>query len=184
MKNFLRYVAALATATALGVLPVGVLAANVDLPAGTIISGHVEEDISSKTAEDGEGFRVETDSGSIIYGHLSQVARANIGRKAHLKLDFDSIRFYDGTKAPIHATVVSVTKKAQTNYVRAAGTVLGGMIAGNILGKAVGTNAGGAIGLVGGGLLAANTASDIDIPAGSPIQIQLTEPLITRRQAE
>jgi hypothetical protein len=161
-KMFLKGLALTIFATL--ALPLGVLAANVDLDAGTVISGHVTQEISSKTAQDGQRFSIETDGGSVIHGHLAQVARANIGRKAHLQLVFDRIRFSDGTSAPLHATLVSVTKKAQPNYVRAAGTVLGGMIAGNILGKALGTNAGGLIGAAGGGLLAANTTSDIDIP--------------------
>jgi hypothetical protein len=182
MKNFLLKNIALVAIAALAV-PVAALAMNVNMDAGTLINGHVQQEVSSKTAQDGERFTIVTDGGSTIYGHLSQVARANIGRKAHLQLNVDRIRFTDGTSAPLHATVVAVTKKAQPNYVRAAGTVLGGMIAGNILGKALGTNAGGVFGAVGGGLLAANTTSDIDVPAGSTIQLQLTEPLVVRRQS-
>ena len=65
-----------------------------------------------------------------------------------------------------------------------AGQALGGMIVGNILGKAVGTNAGGVVGLAGGALLASNTAYDIDIPAGSQVRMTLTQPLMSRRQAQ
>ncbi|MGA3037223.1 MAG: hypothetical protein ABSE64_07025 [Vulcanimicrobiaceae bacterium] len=146
-------------------------------PAGAQITGTIQQELRSKTAQSGDQFTMVTSGGSTIYGHLSQVDRANIGRKAHLKLNFDTIRFPDGSTSRIHATVVAVQQHKQTNYTRAAGTALGGMIVGNILGKAIGTNAGGAIGLVGGGLLAANTANDIDIPAGAQATIQLTQPL-------
>jgi hypothetical protein len=182
MLNIPGKLAAVAALTVF-LAPIGALAVDVDMDAGTLISGHVEREISSKTAQDGDRFAVRTDAGSVIFGHVSQVSRANVGRKAHLALNFDRIRFSDGTSAPIRAKLVSVEKKAKTNYVRAAGTVLGGMIAGNILGKALGTNAGGALGVVGGGLLAANTASDIDVPQGSAVEVQLTEPLVLRRQA-
>jgi hypothetical protein len=175
---------ALLAALAVCSAPAAALAVNVSMEAGTLISGHVERELSSRTAQDGDRFAVRTDSGAVIYGHVSQVARANIGRKAHLLLNFDRIRFGDGTTAPIEAKLVGVNKKAKTDYVRAAGTVLGGMFAGNMLGKALGTNAGGALGIVGGGMLAANTASDIEVPQGASIEVQLTEPLVVRRQAQ
>ena len=146
-------------------------------PAGAQITGTIQQELRSKTAQDGERFTMVTSGGSTIYGHLSQVDRANIGRKAHLKLNFDTIRFPDGSTARIHATLVAVQQHKQVNYTRAAGQALGGMIVGNILGKAIGTNVGGAFGLAGGALLAANTASDIDIPAGAQATIQLTRPL-------
>lgn len=146
-------------------------------PAGTQIAGTIQQELRSKTAQDGQTFTMVTPGGSTIYGHLSQVDRANIGRKAHLKLNFDTIRFPDGSTSRIHASLVAVQQHKQTNYTRAAGTALGGMIVGNILGKAIGTNLGGAFGLAGGALLAANTANDIDIPAGASATIQLTQPL-------
>lgn len=158
-------------------------AASVDLPAGSTIDGTVQQDLSSRTAEDGQTFTVLTSSGSHIYGHLSQVVRATPTRKAHLKLNLDRIRFSDGTVAPLDAEIIGVTQNRRTNYVQAAGQVLGGMIVGNIIGKAVGTNLGGLVGVAGGGLLAANTASNIEIPAGSPMRVRLNAPLVVRPQA-
>jgi hypothetical protein len=146
-------------------------------PAGATISGTIQQELRSKTAQDGQQFTMVTSGGSTIYGHLSQVARANIGRKAHLKLDFDSIRFPDGTTSRLHASLEAVQSHKQVNYTQAAGQVLGGMIVGNILGKAVGTNLGGAFGLAGGALLASNTATDIDIPAGAQATIRLNAPV-------
>lgn len=158
-------------------------AANVNLSAGTTIDASVQQDINSKTAQDGQTFTAVTPSGSRIRGHLSQVERANLGRKAHLTLNVDTITFSDGTTAPLNAEVIGVGTKKQTNYVQAAGTALGGMIVGNILGKAIGTNVGGLVGLAGGGLLAANTSSNIEVPAGSTIRIKLNAPLVVRSQA-
>jgi hypothetical protein len=168
---------------ALWIAPVAVLAASANFPAGTTLNGTIQQDINSKTAQDGQRFTMVTPSGSKIVGHLSEVDRANIGRKAHIKLNFDKIRFTDGTSVPLSATLVGVTQHKQVNYVQAAGQVLGGMVVGNIIGKAVGTNLGGLVGVAGGGLLAANTSTNIDIPAGAAAQIQLTEPLVVRPQA-
>jgi hypothetical protein len=146
-------------------------------PAGVTISGAIQQEISTKTAQDGQQFTMVTDGGSTIYGHLSEVARANIGRKAHVKLNFDSIRFPDGSTSYLHASLESVQSKKQVNYGQAAGQILGGMIAGNILGKAIGTNAGGIFGLAGGALLASNTATNIDIPQGAYATIRLHAPI-------
>jgi hypothetical protein len=155
------------------------IAATVNMPAGTPIDGTIQQEINTKTAQDGQRFTMVTGSGSTVYGHISEVARANVGRKAHVKLNFDTIRFGDGSSAPIGASLTSVAQKKQTNYTQAAGQALGGMIVGNILGKAVGTNLGGLVGLAGGALLAVNTSYNIDIPAGSAARITLTQPLVT-----
>lgn len=149
------------------------------LPAGTTIDGTIQTPLNSKTAQDGQRFTMTTPSGSTIYGHLSEVARGNIGRKAHLKLNFDNIVFSNGQRAPISATLTSVTQTKKINYGQAAGQVVGGMIVGNVLGKAIGTNLGGLVGVAGGALLAANTASDIVINQGAPARITLNAPLST-----
>jgi hypothetical protein len=158
-------------------------AANVDLPAGSTIDATIQQELNSKTAQDGQTFTAVTSSGSRIRGHLSQVVRATPTRKAHLKLNVDTITFSDGTTVPLNAEVIGVGEKKQTNYVQAAGQVLGGMIVGNIVGKAIGTNLGGLVGVAGGALLAANTASNIQVPAGSQLRLKLNAPLVVRPQA-
>jgi hypothetical protein len=158
-------------------------AANVNLPAGSTIDATIQQEMNSKTAQDGQAFSAVTSSGSRIRGHLSEVARANIGRKAHLKLNVDTITFNDGTTAPINAEVIGVGTKKQTNYLQAGGTVLGGMVVGNIIGKALGTGLGGLVGVAGGALLAANTSSNIDVPSGSQLRLKLNAPLVVRSQA-
>ena len=151
-------------------------AASVYYPAGATLSGAIQQDLSSK-GQDGQRFTVVTNGGSTIYGHLSEVHRANIGAKAHIKLNFDSVVFPDGSRSAINATATSIAQQKKTNYTQAAGQVLGGMVVGNVLGKMVGTNIGGAIGLAGGALLAANTSQDIIIPAGSAVTMKLNAPL-------
>ena len=169
---------ALALALALAV-PAGIRAAAVNYPAGSTIAATVRQAIGTKTARDGDRFTMVTPSGSTIYGHLSEVVRATATRKAHLKLNFDTIQFPDGARAPIHATLAGVVTKRPVNIAQAGAQILGGMIVGNIVGKKLGTGAGGLVGLAGGALLAANTAYDLEIPAGAAASITLTEPLAT-----
>jgi hypothetical protein len=162
----------------------GAQAANVNLPAGSTIDTTLQQDLNSKTAQDGQQFTLVTASGSRIRGHLSNVHRSTVtGRKAGLTLNADTITFADGTTSPIDAQVIGVGQHKQTNYVQAAGQVLGGMIVGNIIGKAIGTNLGGLVGVAGGALLAANSSSNIDVPAGAQVRLKLEAPLVVRPQA-
>ncbi len=159
-------------------------AASVNLPAGSQIDSTLQQDLNSKTAQSGQTFTLVTPSGSRIRGHLSEVARATVtGRKAHMKLNVDTITFSDGTTAPIDAEVIGVGSHKQTNYVQAAGQVLGGMVIGNVIGKAVGTSLGGLVGVAGGALLAANSSSNIDVPQGAQVRLKLNAPLVVRPQA-
>jgi hypothetical protein len=55
-----------------------------------------------------------------------------------------------------------------------------GMIVGNILGKAVGTNLGGLIGAGGGFVYANNLKTNITIPRGSTVTLQLNSGVYPR----
>ena len=162
-------------------LPSIAAAATVNYPAGSTIDAKLQQEISTKSAQEGQRFTMLTASGSKIYGHLSEVVAASPARKAHVKFNFDLIQFDDGTRTTLHASLAGITQKKATSYVTAAGEALGGMIVGNILGKKLGTNAGGLVGLAGGALLAANTAYNIDIPEGAAARIILTQPLVAGR---
>lgn len=80
------------------------------LSAGTLIAGRVQQELSSRTAREGDPFTVRTEEGATIYGHLSDVVPSNASRKAHLTLNFDRIRFPDGSSETIRARLVSVGK--------------------------------------------------------------------------
>ncbi|HVA27671.1 MAG TPA: hypothetical protein VNF68_05795 [Candidatus Baltobacteraceae bacterium] len=160
------------------IVPTSILASRVNYPAGAMIDATTRQEINTKTARDGDQFTLGTASGSTIYGHLSELARGAPTRKAHVKLNFDLIQLPDGTRAPLHATLAGVATKRKVNYGQGAAQAIGGTIVGNILGKQLGTNAGGLVGLAGGALLATNTAYDLVIPAGSEARLTLTAPLI------
>jgi hypothetical protein len=173
-RRFISFIASMLLVAA----PLIGRAADVNLPAGSTLDATLQNEVNTKTAQDGQRFRMKTASGSIIYGHLSEVNAATPTRKAHVKFNFDLIQFDDGTRAPLSASLQGITQKKSINYATGAGEVLGGMILGNILGKKLGTNAGGLVGLAGGALLASNTAYNIDIPAGAAAKIVLTKSLV------
>ncbi|HVA36110.1 MAG TPA: hypothetical protein VNJ51_00700 [Candidatus Dormibacteraeota bacterium] len=166
-------VAAMAMLWALA--PAAALAAT--LTPGAEITGFTRAELNTKTARDGQRISIVTKSGSTIVGHLSEVVASTATKKAHMKLNFDTIRFADGSSAPIHAQVISVPNRKVYNLVTAGGEVLAGNIVGNVIGKKLGTNVGGLVGLIGGALYAYNTAANIVVPKDSPVVIRLTQPL-------
>jgi len=164
----------------------------VQIDSGTQIQCTLQQQLDSKTAKDGDTFTCPTvglvDANGqpihgTVYGHLSEVVASSYTHKAHLKLNFDRIQLADGTSAPVSATLLAVDKKQNTNALRVASEVLGSMIVGNIVGKAIGTNLGGIVGTGAGILYAANTSSDVVIPQNATVKMSLTETLNTRRQA-
>jgi hypothetical protein len=164
----------------------------VTLDSGSQIQCNLQQQLDSKTAKDGDTFTCTTAnltdaSGQpvhgTVYGHLSEVVASSYTHKAHMKLNFDRLVLADGTSAPVNAQLVSVDKKQNTNFLRAASIVVGSMVAGNVVGKWVGTNIGGMLGFGTGVLYAANVASDIVVPQYANVKISLTSTLTTRQQA-
>ena len=174
------------------VASVATAALAVTIDSGTQIQCNLQQQLDSKTANDGDSFTCTTNGltsadgtplHGTVYGHVSEVVRSSYAHKAHIKLNFDRLQLADGTSAPLNASLVSVDKKQNTNALRAASEVVGAMIAGNIVGKWMGTNAGGIVGTGAGILYAANTASDVVIPQNANVKVQLNSTLDTRRQA-
>ena len=164
----------------------------VQIDSGSQVTCTLQQQLDSKTAHDGDTFTCTTNgltdaSGQAvhgtIYGHLSEVVASSYAHKAHMKLNFDRLQLADGTSAPMNAALVSVDKKQNTNALRVATEVVGAMIAGNIVGKAIGTNIGGIVGTGAGILYAANTASDVVVPQYANVKVQVNSTINTRRQA-
>jgi hypothetical protein len=163
----------------------------VTIDEGTQVQCALQQSLDTKTAQDGDTFTCITNGltdandqpiHGTIYGHVSEVSAASYAHKAHMKLNFDRIRLADGTRAPINASLIGVDKGQKTNGLRAATEIIGAMIAGNIIGKAMGTNYGGIVGTGAGVLYAANTANDITIPQYATVKMQVNTPVSTRRQ--
>jgi hypothetical protein len=164
----------------------------VTLDQNSQISGTLQNDLSSKTAKDGDTFTVVTTSAQTsagtsvpltIYGHVSEVVKQGVTQKAHLKLNFDRVALSDGSSAPIDAKLVSMQAKQQTNAAKAIGAVVVGDLLGNWIGKSMGSNAGWAVGAAGGFLYAGTMSSDVLVPNGSTVVMQLLQPVTILRQA-
>lgn len=176
-------------------LPVAALAQTVTLSQGQQINLQMQDTIDSGNAYAGEHFTAlvtapypnddTTFQNAIVHGTVIKVVRAGQGVNPELHFSWDSITLQNGTSYPLNAEMTTGGPKAQNkNGGHVALTTIGGMIAGNIIGKTIfHSSAGGAIGAVGGFLTGYNKKANIVMKQGTNFQLTLTRPLMVRRQA-
>jgi hypothetical protein len=177
---------------ALASLALPVVVAAESIPAGTTITGVLQTPLDSGKANVGDGVSIavtrpypDGDSSyanATIRGHVATVVAAGQGRKPEIDLAFDSIVLANGASAPISGHVLNVEEKKKSSIVTQAAGAGVGMIVGNILGKAVGTNLGGFAGAAGGFLYANNRKQNFTVAANSTITLQ-TDAQVPRPQA-
>jgi hypothetical protein len=177
------------------VLPVAALAQTVTLSQGQNINVQMQDTVDSGNAYAGQHFTARvvapypnddtTFENAIINGTVVKVVPAGQGRNAELHFAWDSITLQNGTSYPINAVMTTgAPQQQQRNGGHVALSTLGGMIAGNIVGKTIfHTGIGGAVGAVGGFLVGYNKKSNISMKQGTAFQLTLTRPLMVRRQA-
>jgi hypothetical protein len=171
---------------------VATLTASAAPQVGALLDGTIDQNLSSNHAFAGQTVslsNVTSDDGSRsvhgarLYGHVSEVQRAGQGRPGRLRLDFTTLVLANGTRYAISTTVTNMRVETKSNALKEAGGALAGMLVGNAVGKTLfGGSAGGPIGAAGGFLLARNNRQDVNIPAGSVVQVQLNS--VTRRQSQ
>jgi hypothetical protein len=167
------------------------------LPSQTVITGTLEQNITSRTAQQGDPFVLDVQApfpmddaryqGAKVYGHVATVQRAGGMKKGAVTLGFDRLTLVDGTTAALQGQVLSFDAQGNKSN-STAKTIVGGVvgqIVGNYIGKHIGTDVGGAVGAIGGAILAANTGQNITVPQGSSVSIKTTAPatVLSRRQA-
>lgn len=177
------------------VLPAAALAQTVTLSQGQQINIQMQDTIDSGSAYAGEHFTARvaapypnddpTFADAIVHGTVIKVVPAGQGRNPELHFSWDSITLQNGSSYPLNAEMTTGGAQQQNrNGGHVALTTIGGMIAGNILGKTIfHTNAGGAIGAATGFLVGYNKKANIVLKQGSNVQLTLTRPLMVRRQA-
>jgi len=188
LRGFLPALALIVTMSA----PHAAFGATTTVATGAQFHALMNQTIDSGTAQVGQRFTAQvvtpypngdasTWAGSAIVGHIVHVQHASQGRKPELDFAFDKITLRNGASATLSAKLVSVEEKQSTNLGHIAFNAAAGMVVGNILGKWVGTNAGGAIGAVGGALYGNNMKTNFSIAAGSKVDLQLAQPLTVIR---
>ena len=166
------------------------------LPSQTVITGTLEQSITSKNAQVGDPFVLDVTSpypaddqryqNARVYGHVAAVTRANGTHKGAVNLAFDRLTLMDGTTASLTGQVLSLdAKQGGNSSARGLAGAVVGQILGNYIGKHIGTDVGGAIGAVGGAIYAANTGQNITVGQGTTVSMKTTAPatVLSRRQA-
>lgn len=171
-------------------------ATSVTLYNGTVINARLNQELNSGSAHVGDTFTMTVVppypsgeplfQGATVTGEVTRVRPAGQGRNPEIVISPRYLHLADGSSAYIHGDVTSIAANKSTGQTagKAAIGALAGMLIGNALGKTIfHTNAGGAIGLIGGAMLGANSKSNFTIPAGANATVQLTQPVTIRRQA-
>jgi hypothetical protein len=116
------------------------------IPAGVTIDTDLQQELSSGKNRKNDKFAIKIKNGSVgkypilkdatIEGHLEDVTKAAKGKKAALNLFFDDIKLKNGDLLPIDATLVNtqVETKTKGQFLKNAGIILGGTVAGHFVG--------------------------------------------------
>ena len=163
---------------------------SVTVPDGTEIAVRLEQAVSSATArrEDrveasvAESVRVDgrvvIPAGATIRGIVTNVEPArrpsNGGR---LELSFDQVEMANGRRADIRSRVVSVDEGGISKKRAGIGAALGGILGGILDGKQ-----GALIGVLvgGGGAVVGSKGSDVELPAGTVLNVRLDQFIAAR----
>jgi outer membrane lipoprotein SlyB len=166
---------------ALLVYPFTASAAQAPAP-GTELTGTLQQTLDSAHAQVGERITLTnvasydgTISGATVYGHVTNVVKPGQGRNAEIDLTYDTL-VTKSTRYLLQAR----TKNVQVNTKSNAGKEAGGAAIGALVGGLIGHGAGAVIGGAGGYIAAKNNRSNVVIPAGSNVVMQVVS---ARRQA-
>ncbi len=162
--------------------------------AGTRLPVEFLDGVSSRSSQPGDSFRarvtediaadgvVVIPAGSIVKGSVTEAASLKkIGGTARLALEFERLELPSGEAVPITA-VFSQAGKSET--AKDAGTIAGATAGGALLGRLLskknkdkGTVIGAVVGGAAGTAIAAKTkGEEVEIPAGTALDIELSEP--------
>jgi len=158
------------------------------LPAGTMISGTLSNDLNTATAQVGDQFSVNVTppypngdpsfTNATIRGQVAAVTRAGQGTQPQLGLTFSHIVFGNGQTMAIAGHITTADEKRSSAIPQQAIGALAGLLVGNALGKTVlHTSGGGIAGAAGGFLYGNNLKTNFVIQRSSTVTIQLDQPL-------
>jgi hypothetical protein len=173
---------------------------HITVPEGTTLPLELVTELSSATAQPGDPFEAQTTApisieereavpaGSVVQGHVSHAAAAGkVKGVGELTLEFDTLVIGEA-QLPIQSAPFS--RKARTTARRDAKTVgIGagaGAVIGGLFGGKKGAVRGGLVGgAVGGAKVMTTRGQDVDLPAGTSLEIALDQSIVvTREQPE
>jgi hypothetical protein len=124
---------------------------------------------------DGE---VEIPVGTRVRGIVQDVQPAERPSKGgRLDLEFDQLLMPNGRRVDIRSTVASLSESGIDKKRAGLGAVLGGILGGVLEGK-TGALVGVLVG--GGGAMVASKGDDVELPAGTVVNLRLDRPVAVR----
>lgn len=163
---------------------------------GTVIDARLNQALDSGSAHVGDQFSMTVVppypsgnpafQGATVSGVVTKVQRAGQGRNPEIVIEPQYLHLYGGSTVSIYGNVTSIAANKSTGETagKAAIGALAGMLIGNAIGKTIfHASGGGAVGLIGGAMLGANSKSNFTIPAGANATVQLTQTVTVRRQS-
>ena len=156
------------------------------LTSGSTLNGTLNQNLSSNHAYVGEPVSMSNVSGGgvsggTLYGYVSSVQKAGQGRPGSIQLHFNRL-VTSGYTYTVQSHVTNANVSTKNNALKEAGGALAGMLVGNAIGKTVfHTGIGGIVGAAGGFLLAKNNRQDVNMPAGTAVEVQVDS--VVRRQS-
>lgn len=163
---------------------------------GTVFDARLNQALDSGSAHVGDQFSMTVVppypsgnpafQGATVSGVVTRVQRAGQGRNPEIVIEPQYLHLYGGSTVGIYGNVTSIAANKSTGETagKAAIGALAGMLIGNAIGKTIfHASGGGAVGLIGGAMLGANSKSNFTIPAGANATVQLTQTVTVRRQA-
>jgi hypothetical protein len=172
----------LTAATVAALVAVAPLAASAQLNPGTTLTGNLDQNLTSKSAQIGETITISNAyspnhdiNGAKIYGHVDQVQRAGQGTAAKIHLAFDKVNTRSGNIYQIEGYASNMKVDTKANTTKELASSAGGALVGGLIGGGVGA----VLGAGGGFAYSKNSKQDVTIPQGSLITVQITK---SRRQ--
>jgi hypothetical protein len=169
------------------------------VPAGTPLMLALSSNLSTKTAHPGDRFKASLVSDLTIDGHrvapagarvvgtVTQVVSGSnkIGGVPSLALTLNRLVLRDGQRIPITGALV---QQGKSDTGRDTAKILGGAAAGAVIGHQVnddrrGTVIGGLLGGAAGAVAAKKTGTEVELPAGSKLTIEVGAPFEVREAA-
>jgi hypothetical protein len=176
------------------------------VPNGIILTGTLENDISTRNSKNYDRFTMTVVSptefrGAVIQGYLSGVSRSGrVSGRPQITFNFETIRMPNGETYDFRGVVMALTDtEGKTIRIDNEGAVKGdsqtketvkrgaiGSAVGALIGAIAGGAKGAAIGAIIGGSAGAGSVvvqgkDDLDLKAGSSIMVQATTPSSQRR---
>lgn len=167
---------------------ISVAAAKLPIPNGAVINATLMTELNSASAYIGQPVTLSVPqsglgnpaalAGATIYGKVIQAQAAAQGTNPIIQIAVDSIALPGSTDPQsLSAKVLKIDPIHGSAIAKEVGATIGGMLLGNWIGKALDTNQGGLIGAAGAYLLTANSKTNIRVPSGAPVTLQLTDAL-------